>query len=204
MYIPEEFNVSDRKSIQKFISEYNFGMLIMNGIDGMPVVSHLPFVLKEIEHEFVLEFHLAKANPQANLIKNGTQGKVVVNGPNAYVSSSVYGHVNVPTFNYQAVHLMGSLQVLSKEELVKHSKELVALFESNREKQVDTSLWPREMLEAYSNEIIGVRLNVYKVEAAFKLSQNRNEEDYQAIIQDLSKGNWNEKALAEEMKKWKK
>jgi transcriptional regulator len=60
------------------------------------------------------------------------------------------------------------------------------------------------MMEAYTNEIVGLRLNVFKVEAAFKLSQNRNEEDYQAIIQDLSKGNCNEQTLAEEMKKWRK
>jgi transcriptional regulator len=131
MYIPKEFKVSDRKSIKTFISKYNFGMLIMNGMDGMPVVSHLPFVFKEKDKDFVLEFHLAKANHQANLIKNGTQGKFVVNGPNAYVSSSVYSHINVPTFNYQTIHLMGSLEVLSKEELISHSKELVTLFEND-------------------------------------------------------------------------
>lgn len=205
MYIPEEFKIIDLSVIKAFIAKYNFGMLLMNGIDGIPTVSHVPFVFREVEtSKFELEFHLAKANPQAQVIKNGGLAKVVVNGPNAYISSAVYGHVNVPTYNYQTVHLIGSLEVLTASELQKHTEELVTLFESPRNLQIDIRKWPVEMLEAYSKEIVGVRLSVFKMEAAFKLSQNRNETDYQAIIDDLSKGNWNERAVAEEMKKMKK
>ena len=94
--------------------------------------------------------------------------------------------------------------MLTASELQKHTEELVTLFESPRNLQIDIRKWPVEMLEAYSKEIVGVRLSVFKMEAAFKLSQNRNETDYQAIIDDLSKGNWNERAVAEEMKKMKK
>lgn len=179
-------------------------MLMINGHNGFPIVTHLPFLIRHEEDHISVEGHLAKANPMAEYINNGRSAKIVINGAHGYVSSSVYGHVNVPTYNYQTVHLSGTIDPLSSEELIIHLGETVRKYEANRQNPIQINELPREMLNGYMNEIIGFRLTVFKTEVAFKLSQNRNEDDFQRIIADLKQGNTDQQQLAAVMLQWGK
>jgi transcriptional regulator len=204
MYIPEPFQITDSAVIEAFVEKHPFGTLLFNGQDGIPVVAHIPFLFRKEGEKWLIEGHLAKANPQSLAIRSGNPAKLIIIGAHGYVSSGVYGHVNVPTYNYQAVHFSGMLDRLSDTDLRKHLVQVVNHFEQNRENPVNVSELPKEMLNAYEQEIIGFRLTVFKTEAAFKLSQNRNDADFENVVADLRKGNADQCKLAEEMQKIRK
>lgn len=204
MYIPEPFQITDSAAIEAFVEQHPFGTLLVNGQDGIPLASHIPFLFHKNKEKWLIEGHLAKANPQSAAIRSGNPAKLIINGAHGYVSSGVYGHVNVPTYNYQAVHLSGMLDRLSDTDLRNHLSQVVDRFEQNRENPVKTSALPKEMLNAYEQEIIGFRLTIFKTEAAFKLSQNRNNSDFLNIIEELRNGNADQQQVADEMQKIRK
>jgi transcriptional regulator len=187
MYVPHEFSVSDLNEIAVFLQYHSFGIIVSNQGNFEPIATHLPFVIKKNGDQFILEGHLSKHNHQTDILKKGKKVMVIFQGPHAYVSSSVYTHVNVPTWNYQAVHLYGTIDLLDKKETERHLKELVETHEADRDHSFDLSTLSAEMLATYQNEIVCFKIESYRVEAAFKLSQNRNYVDYERIIDDLSK-----------------
>ena len=204
MYVPEAFQVTDQSIIRSFLEQHSFGMLLINGHNGFPIITHLPFLIRFEREHISVEAHLARANPMAEYISNARPATIVINGAHGYVSSSVYGHVNVPTYNYQTAHLSGLIDPLSPEELKVHLSETVHQYESNRLNPIRMNELPHDMLNAYMTEIIGFRLAVFKTEVAFKLSQNRTEEDFQRIVADLKQGNADQQQLAAVMLQWGK
>lgn len=201
MYVPASFRVDDLSTKIAFLKEHAFGMIVMNGTDGLPLVAHLPFVCIENENEVVLEMHLARFNDLTPFLKNGSVVKCCVLGAHGYVSSAVYGHVNVPTYNYQSVHVHGTVTLLSKEELTRHLEMVVENFEQSRAVPLNFNGFPGEMIAALSNEIIGIRLTAFRIDGAFKLSQNRNEADLNRIIDELNSGSIGQQQLAAVMQK---
>ena len=120
----------------------------------------------------------------------------------AYISSSWYGQENVPTWNYQAVHVYGKASILEKDELIEDLTIMLEKYEENRENPV---LWDKlspHLLESELKGIVGFKIKVGEIQAAYKLSQNRNETDYINIIDKLqNEGNPNSKQMAERMEK---
>ena len=203
MYVPQEFSVTDLNEIALFLHYHSFGVMVSNQGNFEPIATHLPFLIKKNGDQFILEGHLSKHNQQADILKKGRKVMVIFQGPNAYISSSVYTHVNVPTWNYQAVHIYGTIELLNEKETENHLKELVETHEADREHSFDLSSLPTEMLQSYQNEIICFKIESYRIEAAYKLSQNRNFVDYERIIEDLSKDKKN-RSITEAMNRFRK
>jgi transcriptional regulator len=199
MYIPKEFRITDTAEILNFIQNHPFGILIQSG-DAEPIGTHLPFLFNEKDGQIIAEGHIALANPQSTHIRAGKTAMIVLTGADGYISSSVYTHQNVPTWNYQSVHVYGTLERMNEIELTEHLDQIVHKFEDSRMEKLKLASLPGDMLEEYKREIVGFRLTSYRVEAAFKLSQNRNEEDHQNILEDLGKCPINAE-LIEAMKK---
>lgn len=200
MYIPTEFELKDQKLILEFLQQHPFGTLAVNGEDGFPVLVHVPFTCDFGAEKNLLEFHVASENEIVTAIRDAGQGTMIIQGAHGYISSSVYTHTNVPTYNYQAVHVSGKLEVLNDSELQEHLTQLVDAFESGRENKLHMSMWSADLIDAYKKEITGFRIRIQRTEAAFKLSQNRNEVDFNRIVDDLSSRTYEEKQLAEAMK----
>lgn len=203
MYIPTEFELKDRKQIQAFLEQHRFGALAVNGVNGTPEIVHIPFSCEFADPLKFLEFHVAKENPVIAALSQAKQGKLIVTGAHGYISSSVYTHVNVPTYNYESVHVSGNVERLTDSGLKQHLTKLVDSFEAGRENKVHMSQWPAALIDSYMQEIVGFRLEIREVEAAFKLSQNRNEVDFNRILDDLNKRTLNDQQLADAMKQTK-
>lgn len=214
MYIPKDFELKDRELILAFLEQHPFGSLAVNGSDGVPAIVHIPFTIESTNSIDYLEFHVAKENPIVSGISETTQGKLIVLGAHGYISSSVYTHVNVPTYNYESVHVSGEIEPLTQLELKNHLTKLVDSFEANRTEKVQASSqpsvaavkmsqWPADLIDSYMNEIVGYRIAIQQLEAAFKLSQNRNEVDFNRILADLNSRTFNDQQLAEAMKQTK-
>jgi transcriptional regulator len=197
MYIPDEFKINDPEEIEQFLLQNPFGILISNGSGLEPMATHIPFMIRRVDRDFILEAHLSNSNKQADLLRKGKNVMVIFQGPHAYVSASVYEKENVSTWNYQAVHLYGTLNVLNPSETDMHLNELLANFEGQRPNGLNYNTLSKEMLSQYKNEIIAFRVKTYRTEAAYKLSQNRSQTDQKNIVIDLSQQASNSKLIDE-------
>ena len=132
MYTPEDFKMEDPKEQLEFIQSNTFGTLISTTSTLEPLASHLPFYIRQKE-PLVIEGHISRTNNQSKLLSNGKNALIIFQGPNGYISSSVYEHENVPTWNYQAVHVYGTISHLNNTEIEIHLSDLMTLHESVRE-----------------------------------------------------------------------
>jgi transcriptional regulator len=201
MYIPKYFKVTDMNEVKEFIQANSFGTIVTTKL-GKPIATHIPLEFRKIGDEYFITGHMAYGNPQWRTFETCEDALVMYQGPHAYISSSWYGHENVPTWNYQAVHVYGKPIILEEEELKQDLIMLLEKYEKHRENPI---LWDKlspKLLESELKGIVGFKIKVQEIQAAYKLSQNRNEEDYHNIIDQLQKDeNLNSRQLAETMKK---
>ena len=184
MYIPKFYKVTDVNEIEGFIQENAFATLVTTK-RGTPIATHLPLMLNKKGEDTYLTGHLAYGNPQWRTFESCGDVLVMFQGSHAYISSSWYSHENVPTWNYQAVHIYGKATILEKEELVEDLTMLLEKYEKDRENPI---LWDNlspQLLENEMKGIVGFKIKIGEIQAAYKLSQNRNEEDYQNIVEHL-------------------
>ncbi len=187
MYIPQSFRIEDQKELIEFCKAHSFGTVITNSSVGAPDITHVPFVFKDTDSENpIVEFHIAKVNFQSNRFESNALCGLLISGAHGYISSSVYEKENVPTYNYESVYLTCESSLLTLSELENHLDELVDHFEKSRSLPLKYKNFNKEMITEYLEEIVGIRLKVVKMEGAFKLSQNRNKKDLEAIVNDNS------------------
>ncbi len=182
------------------MQRYSFATIVTVK-DGIPAATHLPFVVKEIEEQLILFSHFAKANPQADDILN-SRTLVIFTEPHAYVSPKNYEkELNVPTWNYLAVHAYGNCVLLeSEEEKAALLKETINFYEADYLKQYDSL--PDEYKQKMMKGIVAFKVAVDDLQAKKKLSQNRSEKERENIIESFEKSkDQNEGDIAKYMKK---
>ena len=202
MYSPSHFRNEDLQTLIEFIKEFSFGTLIT--IDEIyPSASMIPMELLEIGNELYLFGHVSAANPQAKIFADGNVAALAIfSAGHSYVSSSWYSHPNVSTWNYRAVHVSGNLFELSFDEFKAHLYRMQNTYEKGQEKPALAENLPDGLFEKFIKAIRGFKIEVVKMEGAWKLSQNRNEKDHQAIIDELQKSeDAGAQEIANEMKK---
>lgn len=186
MYIPKYFKVTDFEEIRDFVSQNSFAALVTTK-KGKPIATHLPMQLIKEDEDYYITGHMAYGNPQWKTFESCENVLVMFQGPHSYISSSWYEQENVPTWNYQAVHIYGTAHILAEEELKHDLSKLMQKYEEHRENPV---LWDKlspELLEKELKGIVGFKIKIQEIQAAYKLSQNRNEKDYANIISQLQK-----------------
>jgi len=206
MYIPKQFRNENREEILKFIEENSFGILVTQGQSRI-IASHIPLYLTtNKEGKEILSGHLSKANEGWESFNNNEEVLVIFSGQHTYISPSWYGHENVPTWNYIAVHVYGSIRIIEGEELLDSLKKLINKYEKGSTNPVSVEKMNPELVHREMKGIVGFEIMINDFQAAYKLSQNRNEKDYDNIIGELSKNSndQNSVGIAEEMKNRKK
>lgn len=202
MYTPSFNNFSDRNEIVAFMHRYSFGTMVTT-VEGLPVATHLPFLVIEEDGKLFIRSHFAKANPQWKAIQENIS-LVIFSEPHAYISPANYNtEKNVPTWNYIAVHAYGKAQLLESVELktalLKHT---IQTFESGYLQQWDSL--PDDYKLKMMNGIVAFEIEVNDLQAKKKLSQNRTETEQQNIIHYLeNSSDTNEKEIAVYMKELK-
>ncbi len=203
MFIPKYFKVTDFNEIVEFVQSNSFGTLVTTE-QGKPIATHIPLELNKIGTDYYITGHMAYGNPQWKTLVECESVLVIYQGAHAYISSSWYAHENVPTWNYQAVHVYGTASILNKDELKQDLSMLLQKYEKHRENPV---LWDKlspSMLEKEIKGIVGFKIKIQEIQAAYKLSQNRNRADYYNIIKKLKEEvGLNSHLMAEVMEKKK-
>ncbi|ADP30999.1 FMN-binding negative transcriptional regulator [Bacillus atrophaeus] len=201
MYIPKYYKVTNVDDIWDFVQNNSFGTIVTTA-QGKPIATHLPLQLMKEGDTYYITGHIAYGNPQWRTFETCEDVLVMFQGPHAYISSSWYEKENVPTWNYQAVHLYGTASILNEEELKHDLTMLLQKYEKHRKNPI---LWDKlspQLLESQLKGIVGFKIKVGEIQASYKLSQNRNETDYMNIIDQLrKKGDPNSKQMAELMEK---
>lgn len=203
MYIPGYYQVTDKNEIKSFLRENSFATIVSNDQDHL-VATHTPLVLQENEDDFMLFGHVSKANKHWHVL-DGREVLAIFPGPHAYVSAQWYDHVNVPTWNYLAVHIYGKAVIIEGEELNNAMREMMKTYEKGFENPMRFDDMPADFRESEMRGVKGFKIVPEKIEAAFKLSQNRDEKNYHSVMNKLEdSSNAMDHQVAKEMKKRKK
>jgi transcriptional regulator len=178
----------DRAASLAFAQGRGFGTI--TAWDGRkPVASSLPFLLAYADDGTPhAAFHVARNNPLLKLADGKTHWLMAVTGADAYVSADWYVSPDqVPTWLYQAVHLTGTVRVLSDSELGPHLDALSAKFENWLAPKPPwaVSKVTAGRLDALKKAIVGLVMSVDEVEGSFKLNQHKSDVDYVAIASAL-------------------
>jgi transcriptional regulator len=173
LYIPQHFRLEDRAAILALMRENAFAVLVSSGEAGLHV-SHIPFVVEAEGEEIRLLGHLARNNPQCEALLQAREVLAIFQGPHAYVSPGWYQqHPSVPTWNYAVVHAHGSVEAMEEAQLHELLMGLSATYEAGREKPWKMGELPAAYVSGMLQQIAGFTLRVERLEAKFKLSQNR-------------------------------
>lgn len=185
MYTPPAFREDDPAILERIMAEARLSLLVSNGADGVPVITHLPLQYRD----GVVIGHLARANPHWRGLERGV---AVFQGVEAYISPSSYPskaehHRVVPTWNYEAVHAHGPIEVV--EDAARLRDIVAGLTDAHEARR--TTPWsvddaPADFIAGQLKGIVGVVLRVERLIGKRKLSQNRNAADAGGAAADLA------------------
>lgn len=187
MYAPEPFAVTDAAEIAAMLGQTRLGALVTHGPQGL-FASHLPFIH---DADGRLIGHIARANPHPERAPDGAEALVIFQGPEAYVSPTWYPSKKidgrqVPTWNYEAVHVRGRIRwfddALKLRELL---ERLTDRFERRSDERWRVSDAPADYVERLLRGIVGAEVEIEEITAKRKLSQNKAVADRAGVIAGL-------------------
>src|SRR3954471_378127 len=202
MYTPPLFQ-PDRAASLAFAAARGFGTVC--AYDGAkPVASALPFCLEySNDGTPVVAFHVARGNALVALAGGKSNWLIAINGADTYVSPHWYASPDqVPTWLYQAVHLSGSVRVMSNQELGDHLDALSAKFEGwlAPKPSWSTAEMTAGRREGLMKAIVGLVMTVEDIEGSFKLNQHKSDVDHAAIaVELLGQGNADAQVIGKRM-----
>lgn len=185
MYIHKFYREENREKILESLRQIDFATLV--AYDGeKPVASHLMMEVMEEGEKLFVNGHMSKANDLWKMLDKNVEVLVIFQGPHTYISPTWYNHVNVPTWNYQSVHVYGKPQIITDKSLTYGIlKRLMDRYEPNGPSAMEAL--PQDFVEKEMKGIVAFQIEVTKIEASYKLSQNRDDESYQNIVAELEK-----------------
>lgn len=199
MYISKLYREEDRAKIVEFLKNNEFATLVT--YDGeKPTASHLLMEVVEEGEKILVNGHMSRANPLWKTFAGNSEVLIIFQGPHTYISPTWYNHVNVPTWNYQAVHLYGHPRIVDGEEYHAMLSRLIRRHENATNYRMESL--PQDFVEKQMNGTVGFQVRVTQIEANYKLSQNRDDQDYHNIIERLNeRGDEMSRQVAEAMEK---
>ncbi|HSQ82855.1 MAG TPA: FMN-binding negative transcriptional regulator [Casimicrobiaceae bacterium] len=186
LYTPAHFAGTERAAVARLMHDHPFATLVTPATPE-PLVSHVPLLLvPDCEPHGELIGHFARANPHWRHAA-AAESIAIFHGPHAYVSPSWYAKPAqaVPTWNYATVHAHATMQVIEDPAEARSILDaLVNRFESTRPEPWTFAMPERER-DALVGAIVAFRLRIRRIEAKFKLSQNRSAIDRERVATAL-------------------
>lgn len=181
MYSPAAFSVSESSLVREFIESHSFGILVSTD-GGLLHDTHTPLLISENMQR--LEGHIARANPQWRSWKENPKVKAIFHGPHSYISPRYYvSEFNVPTWNYSAVSIDGQIQTIDEPlDSLRVIQTLIGKYEGPTGWKLDLND-PRYM--KLLDAVVCFSIEIDRIDAKFKLNQNKSIEDKQSVISHL-------------------
>ena len=186
MYIPKHFEPGDAAG-QLFLKSISAGHLVSNTSAGI-ISTFIPVFYRESTKSIV--GHLARGNQQWSL-GTSVEALFIATVNDAYISPSWYeskkehGKV-VPTWDYMTAHVYGKLVIHDDVEWLRSQvSALTNKFEASRDKPWKVADAPEDYVAGQLRAIVGVELEVSRLEVSFKMSQNKSKADLEGVIAGL-------------------
>jgi len=183
VYIPRPFTVTPDQA-RDLLREVTVGQLVTATEQG-PMATLMPWVVDDENNTLV--GHMARPNAQWQVPWHG-QALVIAEGPNGYVSPSWYatkvesGRV-VPTWNYLVVQVYGDLVIHDDHSWVDAAvRRLTDRYEQQRSEPWSVDDAPADYIDGQLRGIVGIELQIDRVEAALKMSQNKSAADASGVV----------------------
>jgi transcriptional regulator len=193
MYTPRANVESDISTLRQFVRENPLCALITGTLHGL-VASHIPVVLHEEGAGFgTLRGHVARANSQWQVFDTKAEALAIFTGPQHYISASWFPGKKVhgketPTWNYVAVHIYGRLRCIEDSDwLLEHLTTLTDSNEMTMEVPWKVSDAPRDFIVKKFRGIVGLEMEVSRVEGKWNVNQSRNKEDAHGVMAGLER-----------------
>jgi transcriptional regulator len=191
MYLPEKFAESRPEELFRLMREHPLGMLVTHTASGLEA-NHLPFLVDEDRGASgTLLAHVARANPVWREVGDGTEVLVVFRGAQGYISPNWYPskqetHRHVPTWNYEVVHAHGRIYVRDDEKFVRGVvARLTRVNEAGEPRPWKMTDAPEDYILEQLSHIVGIEVELTRVEGKRKLSQNRDLRDFESTLSAL-------------------
>jgi transcriptional regulator len=189
MYVPPHFEEIEPARIRAVIDTAPLACIVAQTEAGL-IANHIPLLAAP---DGTLIGHVALANDMHRLLSEGHAVLAIFRGEDAYVSPNFYPskpehHRHVPTWNYEVVHVHGTITFQHDD----HAKRAaVALLTRTQERRANGhNAWrmfdaPADYMKQMLDGIVALRIAVTRTIAKSKLSQNRERRDYLGTIAGL-------------------
>ena len=203
MYNLPYFKEKDQQVVLDFIHQHPFAFIAGCDENNKPVAFQIPVFIEERNGKLYLSGHIMKSTDHHKAFEKNPSVLCVFAGHHTYVSATWYSNLHqASTWNYMSVHVQGQLRFLDEEQLIDVLKKTSLHFE-NGDKNSSTVFdnLPEDYCNRLMKAIVAFEVEVEKIDNVFKLSQNRDEESYQHIINKLKDLDEDGKVIAQEMQK---
>lgn len=190
MYTPPAFREDRPDILHRLMAQARLAVLVSNGAGGVPDVTHLP--LMHSPAQGIIIGHLARANPHWKALREAGRAIAIFQGAEGYISPSSYPskaehHRVVPTWNYEAVHAEGSVEIVEDAaRLHEIVSSLTDLHEAGRAQPWRVTDAPEDFVQGQLKGIVGMVLRVETLTGKRKLSQNRSAADREGALAGLT------------------
>jgi transcriptional regulator len=202
MYNIPYYKAEDEKEVITFMRHHPF--IILTGADSNhhPVATHIPVLIEEREEKLFLLAHVVKQSDHHKAFVQNPNVLAIFSGAHAYVSASWYtNQQQASTWNYQAVHARGQLKFVNDDGLLNILHRLTEHFENDPASPSLVKNLADDYVSRLTKAIVGFEIEVTEIAHIFKLSQNRDKESYNNIIQHLKDGDSEANLVASTMEK---
>ena len=206
MYLPPHFTEVNSEEIQGIIEAAPLACIVAQTEQGL-IANHIPLIAVA---DGTLIGHVAKSNDIHRMVANEHEVLIIFRGENAYVSPNYYPtkiehHRHVPTWNYQVVHIHGAISFQHDSNA---KRAAVGLLTRHHERRLNgKNAWrmadaPNDYMNNMVDNIVALSVKPRQILAKSKLSQNRDEVDYDGAVIGLRVAG--HEALANKMEDRKK
>ena len=191
MYVPRHNRIEDRPTLVAFMRAHSFATLVTHGEHGLRA-THLPVVAEHEGDAVRILAHIARANPQWEDFAGGREAMTIFTEPHAYVSPRHYERAeSVPTWNYVAIHAYGVPRIVEDRD-EKHAQQAKLIAMHDPEYGAHFPQLPRDYVDKMLGAIVAFAIDVTRLDARFKLSQEKLPVERERIIAELeaSRDSW--------------
>lgn len=189
MYLPETTIETRPEEIERLIAAYPLATIVAQTSSGL-IANHIPLLRAGAE---TLIGHIALANDMHRDLADGSDVLAIFRAGTAYVSPNWYpskktDHRHVPTWNYQAVHVAGTIRFHHEDKFKRAVVgRLTRHFEAAEGHDPPWRMAdaPRDYLDQMLANIVGFEISVQRIIAKSKLSQNKPLQDFDNVLKKL-------------------
>jgi transcriptional regulator len=203
MYNLPYFKEKNQEIVLDFIHKHPFAFIAGCDEKGKPLATQIPVFIEEKKGKLYMTGHMMRQTDHHKAFEKNPNVLCVFTGAHTYVSATWYSNPHeASTWNYMSVHVKGQLRFLDEQGLIDVLKKTTLHFEKgNKNSSTVFNNLSEEYTSRLMKAIIAFEIEVEEIENVFKLSQNRDKESYDNIIEKLEAQDSDGKSIADEMKK---